>query len=142
MQIHQIQPKHKQRKARRIGRGGKRGTYSGRGIKGQRSRTGRRMQPRVRELFKRYPKLRGYRRAKTEKSLVVNLLQLEKRFEKGETVNPVTLAQKRIVGTIKGKIRPIKILGMGELSKSLTIEGCAVSKSAKMKIEKAGGAIK
>ena len=142
MQIHQIQPRHKQRKARRVGRGGKRGTYSGRGIKGQSSRAGRRMQPRVRELFKRYPKLRGYRRAASTKPLVVNLTQLEKYFEKGATINPVTLAQKKIAGTMKGKARGIKILGMGELSKALTVENCAVSKSAKAKIEKAGGVIK
>jgi len=64
MQLHELQPNHKQRKAKRVGRGGKRGTYSGRGMKGQKSRAGYRMQPQVRELVKKYPKLRGYRRPK------------------------------------------------------------------------------
>ena len=62
MQLHQLKPTHKAKAAKRVGRGGKRGTYSGRGMKGQKSRAGARMQPLVRELIKRYPKLRGYRR--------------------------------------------------------------------------------
>jgi len=62
MQLHELQPTHKTKTSKRIGRGGKKGTYSGRGMKGQKSRAGARMQPLVRELIKRYPKLRGYRR--------------------------------------------------------------------------------
>ncbi|MBI2010965.1 MAG: hypothetical protein HYS89_01915 [Candidatus Colwellbacteria bacterium] len=71
MQLHQIQPTHKTPRGKRIGRGGKRGTYSGRGIKGQRSRAGRRIKPATRELIQRLPKLRGAgnirRRKKVEK---------------------------------------------------------------------------
>lgn len=59
MQLHELQPKHKLKKQKRIGRGGKRGTYSGRGIKGQKSRAGRKLKPAIREFIKRYPKLRG-----------------------------------------------------------------------------------
>ena len=62
MQLHQLKPTHKAKRAKRVGRGGKKGTYSGRGMKGQKSRSGARMQPIIRELIKRYPKLRGYRR--------------------------------------------------------------------------------
>ena len=62
MQINQLSPKHKEKRKKRIGRGGKKGTYSGKGMKGQRSRAGRKMAPIIRELIKRYPKLRGYRR--------------------------------------------------------------------------------
>ncbi|KPJ73361.1 50S ribosomal protein L15, partial [Parcubacteria bacterium DG_74_1] len=49
MQLHEIKPIHKLKKSKRIGRGGKRGTYSGRGIKGQKSRAGRRFKPVIRE---------------------------------------------------------------------------------------------
>lgn len=142
MQIHEIQPKHKQRKRKRIGRGGKKGTYSGRGMKGQRARTGARFQPRIRELVKKYPKLRGYRQTKPKKVLAVNLDVLEKYFESGAAVNPHVLAEKRVTGTIKGNSSAIKILGGGEITKALTIENCLVSKSAREKIEKAGGTIK
>lgn len=142
MQLHELQPIHRSRKRRRIGRGGKRGTYSGRGGKGQTARTGYRVQPRVRELLKKYPKLRGYRRTAHTNVVTVDLAILEKYFAQGETVNPVVLAQKKIAGTMKGKEVAIKILGVGEITKALTIEKCAVSKSAKEKIEKAGGMVK
>lgn len=67
MQLHELKPIHKRKKAKRVGRGGKRGTYSGRGQKGQRARAGRKMKPVVREIIKRYPKLRGYKlKAKTK----------------------------------------------------------------------------
>jgi len=61
MQLHEIQPTHKLKKIKRIGRGGKRGTYSGKGVKGQNSRSGKRLEPVIRGLIKKYPKLRGYR---------------------------------------------------------------------------------
>lgn len=61
MQLHEIRPLHKGKKRKRVGRGGKRGTYSGRGQKGQKSRAGRRLEPVIREIIKRYPKLRGYK---------------------------------------------------------------------------------
>ena len=61
MQLYEIKPIHRLKKPKRVGRGGKRGTYSGHGIKGQRSRAGRRFKPIIRELIKKYPKLRGYK---------------------------------------------------------------------------------
>jgi len=61
MQLHQLSPKHKSKKRKRVGRGGKRGTYCGRGMKGQKSRAGAKFVPIIRGLIKRYPKLRGYR---------------------------------------------------------------------------------
>jgi len=142
MQLHELQPIHPQRKRKRIGRGGKKGTYSGRGIKGQRSRTGFRLQPKVRELLKKYPKLRGYKRTARKDVFAINLSSLERYFEKGETVNPHLLAQKKIAGTMKRRALAIKILGGGEITKPLIIENCKLSKSAKEKIEKAGDVIK
>ena len=61
MQLQELKPIHKKKQRKRVGRGGKRGTYAGRGLKGQRARAGRRLKPAIRELIKRYPKLRGYR---------------------------------------------------------------------------------
>ena len=143
MQIHQVKPTHKLKKKKRVGRGGKRGTYSGRGIKGQRSRAGREFAPVIRELIKKYPKLRGYRFKGIEKNLVaINIKVLEKKFKESETVNPKVLLQRKIIRRIKGKPPKVKILGEGKLTKKLIIERCEVSKNAKEKIEKAGGVIR
>lgn len=61
MQFHQIQPSRRLKKKKRIGRGGKRGTYCGRGIKGQKARAGAKIRPQVRDLIKKIPKVRGYK---------------------------------------------------------------------------------
>ena len=143
MQLHQIKPKHKLKKKKRVGRGGKRGTYSGKGIKGQKSRAGKKMQPVIRELIKKYPKLRGYRFKKREKNILsVNIYDLDKRFKEGEVVSSKALLEKKLIRRIKGKTPRVKILDRGELTKNLIIEGCEVSKGAKRTIEKAGGRIK
>lgn len=142
MQLHELKPKHKNRDKKRVGRGGKKGTYSGKGNKGQKSRAGRKMVPIIRELIKRYPKLKGYRSFVLEKKLaVVNLDRLEKTSEDGETINPENLLKKGIIGNIKGKTPNVKILGTGKLTKKLIIENCKISKSAKEAVEKAGGKI-
>lgn len=143
MQIHELKVKHTNKGKRRIGRGGKKGTYSGKGIKGQKSRAGRKMVPIIRELIKKYPKLRGYRRIMPDKFLAsVNLSILEKKYDDGGNVNPQNLISKGIVRMIKGRIPEIKILGSGKLSKKLTVESCKFSKTAKQAIEKAGGVVK
>jgi len=163
MQLHEIKPIHKAKKPKRVGRGGKRGTYSGRGIKGQKARAGRKLKPAIRELIKRYPKLRGYRfKSKAQilksKAVILNLEILEKRFNSEEKITPEILLERKIIRRIKGRLPKVKILGQGKLTKklttratakggkeglpSLTIEGCQVSKQAKEKIEKAGGSIK
>ncbi|MBU2101416.1 hypothetical protein KKH05_01725 [Patescibacteria group bacterium] len=59
MNLHDISPINKNKKKKRIGRGGKRGTFSGRGIKGQKSRAGRKIRPASRDLIQQLPKLRG-----------------------------------------------------------------------------------
>jgi len=137
MQLHQLKPKHKLKKKKRIGRGGKRGTYSGKGIKGQKSRAGRKFAPVVRELIKKYPKLRGYRFKGQDQNLaIVNVEDLDKKFKESEVVNPKALIERKLIRRIKGKTPKVKILGRGELKKKLTIENCELSKSAKEKIEK------
>ncbi len=143
MQIHQLKPKHKNKGLKRVGRGGKKGTYSGRGGKGQTARAGRKMEPIVREIIKRYPKLKGYRSHKLPTDLmVVNLAVLSENFEDGAVVNAESLTKKGIVRMIKGKNPKVKVLGNGTLDKKLTIENCKTSKSAKEAIEKAGGSVK
>lgn len=140
MQLHQLKPRHKLKKRKRVGRGGKRGTYSGKGIKGQRARAGRKFAPVIRELIKRYPKLRGYRVQNQGKEVaVINIKDLDKNFKDSEIVDPETLIEKKLIRRIKGKIPKVKILGKGEITKKLVIEGCELSKSAKEKIEKTGG---
>ena len=118
----------KDRKKKRVGRGGKRGTTSGRGTKGQKSRSGHRIRPAERDLLIRIPKLRGYRNKSIQKKLgVINVQELSNLTDK--------IFTKKILGNVK-------ILGIGELSRPVTVEGLTVSKSAKEKIEKAGGTVK
>ena len=143
MQLHQLKIIHKSKKRKRVGRGGKHGTYSGRGLKGQKSRASHKYQPAIRLLIKKYPKLRGYRSKRKIKNIaIVNIEKLAQKFEAGESVNPISLLEKKIISKIEGKMPKVKILGKGELAKKLIIENCQFSKKAKEIIEKAGGKIK
>src|SRR4030043_96678 len=87
MQLHQVKPTHRQKNKKRGGRGGKRGTYSGKGIKGQKSRAGHKIRPEIRDFIKKIPKRRGYRfKAIKPKAEIVNLKALEiKKSEKKKT---------------------------------------------------------
>lgn len=130
------------KKKKRIGRGNASGTgtYAGRGLKGQRSRSGGRGGLKVKALRTRLqsvPKLRGFKSLK-KKEAVVNLSQLETAFEAQAIVSPKSLVKKQLIDTPRWGV---KILGDGELSKSLTFKKVSVSQSAKEKIEKAGGKI-
>lgn len=137
MQLHQIRPRKKLKKSKRIGRGGKRGSYSGRGVKGQKSRAGHRIKPELKKDIMKMPKLRGVKnKPKKPKSTPVNLENLERKFAEKEVVNKTNLFKK---GIIKNKVLRIKILGKGEIKKPLSFEGVEVSKSAKEKIIKSGG---
>ncbi len=130
MQLHELKPKHRPKKKKRIGRGGKRGTYSGRGVKGQKSRAGRGPRPALRDIIKKIPKKRGYRfKSIKKKPQIVNLKDLEKHFPAGGKVTPETLLEKGLIGKVKGKMPKVKILGQGKLSKKLTVERCLISKS-------------
>ncbi len=149
MQLHDLQPKTKNRSTKYVGRGGKRGKTSGRGTKGQKARAGHSIRPAIRDIIKKLPKLRGHgvNRAKTINdsviaNAVVNLAVLDEVFSANEKVTPETLKSKGVISIKKGnKKRAVKILGTGELSKKLLFSGCEVSKNAKLKIEKAGGSL-
>ena len=142
MQIHQIRPIIKKKAKKRVGRGGKRGTYSGRGSKGQKAH-GVRIRPQLRDIIKRLPKKRGYRfKSFKEKPVIINLKTLEKKFKEGDKITPKTLLEAGVISYIKGRIPKVKLLGSGAITKKLLVAECQISQSAKEKIEKAGGTIK
>ena len=140
MQIHQLKIK-KSKSRKKIGRGGKKGTYSGRGMKGQKSRSGGNVNPIFEggrsTLIEHLPKKRGFTSMFT-KNQIVGLATLEKIFDAGDTVTTAVLLQKGLVGNIKAKV---KILNNGEITKAINVKDCLISKAAKEKIEKAGGKI-
>ncbi len=146
MQSNHLKRIHKNKKSLAVGRGGKRGKTAGRGTKGQKARSGRKLRPELRDIIKKLPKLRG--RGKNsflsiqEKPITINLAVLEKVFNNGDKISVTTLVQKKVVNLYKGKSPVVKILGDGELTKKLNIQGCLASSGAKSKIEKAGGTIK
>lgn len=143
LKLHHLKPsagsKHR---PKRVGRGDAsgHGTFSGRGSKGQKSRTGgtRRLQQKgLRRLLLATPKLRGFK-SLYPKPAIINLEALEAKFRDGDKISPQILKEKGIIGKIEAGV---KILGNGELTKKLEIVGCQASQSAKEKIEKAGGTI-
>ena len=138
MQLHELQTTHKQKSKKRVGRGGKRGTYSGKGMKGQKSRAGRKMKPMEMDLIKRLPKLRGFKnKPLREKPFIINIVDLEKIVKNNIINNKVLLG----AGIIKKLSKKVKILGRGEIKKTFEIKGIPASKSVKSKIEAAGGKI-
>ena len=140
MQLHQLKSTNKNKNKKRIGRGGKRGTYSGRGQKGQKSRAGAKIRPAERDLIIRIPKLRGFRNKPVSiKPLIINVGELNKQFDNNQTINKKILQEK---GFIKKMSQRVKILAEGELKKTLEIEGLELSKKAEEKIKAAGGKIK
>lgn len=131
------------KKSKRVGRGGLRGKTSGRGHKGQKQHGGHGIRAEIRDQIKKLPKLRG-RGKNSNKSIkpdniAINVATIEANFANGETVSPSTLKEKGIISGKAVRHASVKILGNGDLSKSVTVEGCLVSKAAEEKISKAGG---
>lgn len=142
MQIHQIKRENPNKSKKLVGRGGTRGKTSGKGTKGQKARAGAKLRPALRDTIKKLPKLRGYKnKAFRVKPSVVNLRDLNLLATDGMIVNPVTLAEMGLVKLSKGKIPKVKVLGLGNIEKKVTISGCVFSAAVKEKIEKAGGTI-
>lgn len=148
MQLHELTPTTKRKSAKRIGRGGKRGKTSGRGGKGQTARAGNSTRPEMRDIIKKLPKLRGFgkNRARTVNServlaVPVNVSVIEANFKAGDTVSPRTLVSAGVISLVRKKLPLVKILGTGDLTKKITVKGCAVSKTAEEKIEKVGGKV-
>lgn len=152
LNLHTLKPAQARKDRKRIGRGlgsGK-GRYSGRGLKGQKSRSGSHKMPAGFEggqmpIDMRLPKLRGNTSADAMPigpfrtySQPVNLRDLEERFEAGAEVTPETLKGKRLIRKISVDV---KVLGVGELTKALSVSAHGFSKTAKEKIEAAGGSV-
>lgn len=127
---------------KRLGRGNAsgHGTYSGKGQKGQRARSGkgreRLRRIGMKKLLQSTPKVRGFR-SMYARALVTNVGDIDRLFASGSVVTPRAL---RAAGLVRGD-GTVKILGEGSLTKKITLRGCVVSASAKTKIEKVGGTI-
>jgi large subunit ribosomal protein L15 len=151
LSLSNLSPAQPREDRKRVGRGlgsGK-GRYSGRGIKGQKARSGsHKMRPGFEggqtNIYMRLGKLRGA----TSKDAMpigpfrtstqpVNLRDLD-RFEAGDEVTPEALVEKRV---IKDTRTDVKLLGVGEVTKKLTVRVHAISASAREKIEAAGGTV-
>lgn len=142
MELNKLKRQHPNKKSQQVGRGGTRGKTSGRGGKGQTARAGNKRRPEIRDIIKKLPKLRGYRfNSASIKSTPVNVTALNV-FDTGAVVNPASLFEKNLIRRVSGILPKVKILGGGELTKKLSISDCKISKSARLKIEKAGGSIK
>lgn len=152
MQLHQLHPTIKPKDRKRVGRGGKRGTFSGHGSKGQKSRAGHRIRPGFRggdnPIWKLFPKQRGASK-KTDikhalfqtrgvKPAILNLIDLAKHFKDGDKVTARSLVKKNLIKTAR---RGVKILGGGIIDKKLVFSGVEISRSAREKISQAGGTI-
>jgi large subunit ribosomal protein L15 len=151
MNLNQLKPHTKRKDAKRVGRGGKRGTTSGKGTKGQKSRAGAGFKQGFRggdnRLWQLFPKLRGatkkpgkggntrihvkhrYFQLRHDKVKILNLDFFNK-FEDGQEITPEFLSRKEV-----------KVLGEGELKRRLEFKGFTFSKSAREKILKSGSTI-
>src|SRR5215212_542608 len=151
LNLSNLQPAQARKDRKRVGRGlgsGK-GRYSGRGIKGQKSRAGSHAMRAGFEggqmpLYMRTAKLRGNTSADAMPvgpfrtyTQPVNLRDLD-RFDDGEEVTPETLKAKGLIRSVR---KDVKLLGVGELSKSLSITVHGASATARDKVEAAGGTL-
>ena len=134
----------KTRKRKRIGRGDAsgNGSYSGKGMKGQKSRSGGGVRPGFEggqlPLIKRLPSLRGFTNIFKTQYHAVNLDTILKMYPNGGDVSPGTLVE---TGGLKDQKLPLKVLGRGEINVNLKVSAHKFTKSAKEKIETAGGTI-
>ena len=134
---------HKLRVGRGIGSG--KGKTSGRGVKGQKSRSGvaiKSFEGGQMPLFRRLPK-RGFKSFNKKNIAIINLSDLQnfiktKKIKSGEELNIKYLKEKKL---IRKELNMLKILGKGEIKDKLKVKTNFVSKSAKSKIEKAGGSV-
>jgi len=144
MKLHELKSKKQIKPKKRIGRGGKRGTFSGRGTKGQKSRAGRRIRKSGRDLILRLPKKRGFRnKPKSDKPAILNLSEIESKLKDvlkdKKIIDRAVLMEFNLIPS--GHRGEIKILGKGNSIAGVIFKGLKISKSAKIKIEKANGQI-
>ena len=137
-----ITPPAGSRKARkRVGRGNASGygTYAGKGLKGQKSRSGHKMRPGFEggqlPLIKRLPRKRGFTNIFRKEYSIVNVAKLNL-FEPGSEVTPEKMHAAGLVKTLK---HPVKVLATGEVSHAVNVRANKFSAAAKAKIEAVGG---
>lgn len=143
MKLHELSPEEGSRKTRiRRGRGlgSGLGKTSGRGMKGQKSRSGGGVRPGFEggqmPLYRRLPK-HGFKNIFAKKFAEVNVSSLNL-FEDGSTVDPRALVE---IGLLKNVLDGVRILGDGELTKNLTVVAHGFTKTAEEKIKAAGGKV-
>ena len=144
MNLHTLKPRPgSKHRVKRLGCGESsgHGKTSGKGHKGQKARSGGSIRLGFEggqmPLIRRIPK-RGFNNAQFKTPYaVVNLSDLEQ-FEAGAAIDETFLRERKV---IRGTYDGLKVLGNGELSKSLTVTAAKVSASAREKIEKAGGTV-
>ena len=142
MQQHLMRsPKSAKKNRRRVGRGNAsgQGTYAGKGLKGQKARSGKGLMTNFQggqlSLLKRLPSIRGFTNTFRREYGVVNVERLAA-FPPDSEVTPETLAE---AGFVRNDRTPVKILGGGELGVALKVSAHKFSASARAKIEAAGG---
>lgn len=143
MRLHELRPPKGARKTRkRVGRGegSGLGKTCGRGHKGQRSRSGASMNPGFEggqmPLQRRVPK-RGFTNIFKKKFALINLRDLAS-FESGSVIDPEALVAAGLIGSKSDKV---KLLGLGEINRPLTLKVHGVSAQARQAVESAGGAV-
>jgi large subunit ribosomal protein L15 len=136
-------PKGATRNRKRIGRGPGSGTgeQSGKGVKGQKARTGHHgarfgFEGGQMPMQRRLPK-KGFKNPFRQATFAVNVGDIDERFADGT----VTLTELQTVGLVPRKCTRVKVLGTGEVTKKFVIKADAISASAKEKIEKSGGRV-
>lgn len=141
-------PKRNKRigKAKRLGRGygsGVGGHTATRGMKGQKSRAGHKsllfFEGGNVPFFRRMPKKKGFNQTNKIEATAINLDILNENFKSGEVVSIELLKEKALIAQ---RTPAVKILGSGDISKKIVIDGIPASQSAKEKVLKAGGTIK
>lgn len=130
------------RPRKRVGRGNAAGggTYAGRGLKGQKSRSGGAIRLGFEggqmSLIRKMPRKRGFTNRFRVEYTAVNLGQLNDRFDPESEVTPEALVQ---AGLLRSVREPYKVLADGEIDRPLTVWAAKVSAAARSKIEAAGG---
>ena len=142
---HDLQQAEKARKNRkRVGRGDSsgNGSFSGRGMKGQKSRSGKPLRPGFEggqlPIIKGLPMKRGFNNIFKTQYSIVNVSDLQI-FPEGTEISSMTLFEHGLISTLR---HPVKVLGNGELSNKITIEATKFTKTALEKLEKSGSTAK
>jgi len=145
MQQNTIKSNQPRKNRKRIGRGdgSGNGSYSGRGMKGQKSRSGGGVRPGFEggqlPMIKRLPSLRGFTNVFKKQFNAVNLDRIIEKFPEGGDIETKDLVGARV---IRDNGYPTKILGRGQVTVALSVTANKFTKSAKEKIEAAGGSVK